>query len=89
MFSRPARQYTLGRGTLYVVLYPDSVARLQDQALLDTVRVQRSGGTYAWEQPPTLILSRNVSAVLLTGSELLTIRVQDQLTAGLPALQRR
>jgi hypothetical protein len=89
MFSVKARKYALGRGTLYVLLYPDSMARVRDVAPLDTVRVLRAGQSFAWEMPPTLVQSRNLAAVLLTSSELLTIRVQDQLTAGLPVLQRK
>ena len=39
--------------------------------------------------PATLVVSRNVVAVLLTESALLQDRVHDALTAGLPTLERR
>lgn len=90
MFGRPARHYRLGRGELYVVLYPDSAARAADLVALDRATVSRRGRpAYAWPMPPYLVESRNAAAVLLTGSEHLTARIDDIFTAGLPTLRRR
>lgn len=90
MFSRPARHYRLGRGELYVVLYPDSAARAADLATVDSLTVTRRGAPrHAWPDPPFLVVSRNAAAVLLTSSEHLAARIEDLFTAGLPTLQRR
>lgn len=90
MFSRPARHYRLGRGELYVVLYPDSAARAADLATVDSLTVTRRGTPrHAWSVPPFLVVSRNAAAVLLTSSDHLVARIEDLFTAGLPTLQRR
>jgi hypothetical protein len=90
MFSRPARHYRLGRGELYVVLYPDSAARAADLATVDSLTVTRRGTPrHAWSDPPFLVVSRNAAAVLLTSSDHLVARIEDLFTAGLPTLQRR
>jgi hypothetical protein len=90
MFSRPARHYRLGRGELFVVLYPDSTSRLADVATVDSLTVSRRGAPrHPWPSPPYLVTSRNAVAVLITNSEHLMARVDDIFTGGLPALQRR
>lgn len=89
MFARPARHYRLGRGELYVVLYPDSAARVADLATVDSLTVTRRGAArHPWQDPPYLVVSRNAAAVLLTSSEHLTVRIEDLFTAGLPTLKR-
>jgi hypothetical protein len=90
MFGPPARHYRLGRGELYVVLYPDTTARAADLATLDSLTVSRRGAPlHSWPMPPYLVVSRNAAAVLLTSSEHLTVRIDDIFSAGLPLLKRR
>lgn len=90
MFDRPARHYRMGRGELWVVLFPDTLARALAVAALDSATASRRGAPrHDWGRPPLLIHSRNLAAVLLTPNENVAIRVGDALTAGLPALVPR
>lgn len=88
MFSTPGTRVSLGRGELQLFIYEDTLQRAWDVALLDTIEVAPRGQRGAWPMPASLVVSRNIAAVLLTESALLHDRVHDALTAGLPTLQR-
>lgn len=90
MFAVPARHYRLGRGELYVVLYPDAAARERDVAQLESLTVSPRGGPrHPWPMPPAFFTNANAAVVLLTASEHLTARIDDIFSGGLPQLQRR
>lgn len=80
----PAAVYGVGRGELQVYVYPSVAARERAISALDTTRVAPRATPFAWPKPPTLIVSNNLAAVLLTDDERLVERVQLALTAGLP-----
>jgi len=82
--SVPGAVYAVGAGELQVYLYPDSTARRRDFANVDTVRVQPAGSAVAWRATPTLMVSNNLAAILLSDSETQIERVRLALTAGLP-----
>lgn len=85
-FSVPGRSVKLGRGEIVFFLYPDSAQRVRDTAALDTLTAAPRGSSGSWNQPPTLVVSRNVAVVLLSRETNVRIRVTDAFTAGLPAL---
>jgi hypothetical protein len=79
--SVPGVVYGIGRGELQIFLYPDSAARAQNFARFDAAQVQSvqsSGGT------PTLIVSNNLAAILLSDNATQVERVRLALQAGLP-----
>ena len=81
--SVPGLRYELGRGELYVFLYPDSTARRRDTERLDPARAAPPGQLGGWSGRATLITSDNLAAVLLTANETLLERVQLAVGAGL------
>lgn len=89
LFSVPGVRVGLGRGELQLFLYADTLQRARDVARLDTIEVALRGERGHWPMPATLVVSRNIAAVLLTESTLLHDRVHDALAAGLPTLERR
>ena len=89
IFAVPGVRVQLGRGELQLFIYDDTLSRARDIARLDTIEIAPRGQKGSWRMPATLVVSRNVVAVLLTESALLQDRVHDALTAGLPTLERR
>ena len=81
--SVPGLRYELGRGELYVFIYPDSSARRRDTERLDPTRAAPPGQLGGWPSRATLITSDNLAAVLLTANETLLERVQLAVGAGL------
>ena len=81
--SVPGLRYELGRGELYVFLFPDSIARRRDTERLDPTRAAPPGELGGWSGRATLITSDNLAAVLLTANETLLERVQLAVGAGL------
>jgi hypothetical protein len=81
----PGDVYRLGRGELQVFLYPSAAERQRDWAGIDSARVAPEGKFISWPTPPTLIVSENLAAILLSLNGRLIDRVQLALTAGLPA----
>jgi hypothetical protein len=81
--------FALGRSELQVFVYPDSAARARDTGRLDPKAVAPAGARTPWSMAPTLIVSNNLAAVLLSQDERQIERVQDALTAGLPAPKRK
>jgi hypothetical protein len=87
--SVPGVSLTLGRSELQVFVYPDSEARRRDVARLDPMTFAPPGARAPWSIPPALIVSNNLAAVLLSQDERQIERVQDALTAGLPAPKKQ
>ena len=81
--SVAGQRYELGRGELFVFLYPDSTARKRDTERLDPTRAAPPGQAGGWSTRATLITSDNLAAVLLTTNETLLERVQLALGAGM------
>ena len=82
--GRPPLAYQLGTSELYVFVYPTVEERDRALADVDTAHVMPKGRLVTWSQPPTLITSSNLAAILLSANERLIERVQNSLTAGLP-----
>ena len=82
--GRPPLAYQLGTSELYVFVYPSVDERDRALAAVDTAHVMPKGRLITWSQPPTLITSSNLAAILLSANERLIERVQNSLTAGLP-----
>ena len=87
-FSVSGRAVHLGRGEIVFFLYADSAQRVRDTALLDTLTAAPRGSGGNWNQPPTLVVSRNVAVVLLSRETNVRIRVTDAFTAGLPTVAK-
>jgi hypothetical protein len=82
----PGKTFHLGAtATLQVFVYPTATARERDLTGVDTVSVQAQGSTVTWPVPPTLIVSNNLAAILLSPNARTIERVQLAITAGLPA----
>jgi hypothetical protein len=85
----PVLAYQLGRNTLHVYLYADSLARRAVTATLDTVTASPPGRSGVYALPHILIVQNNLAAVLVGGSETQQERVRLALEAGLPVSARR
>ena len=77
-------RYDFSQGVLDVFLYPSAEAARGDAATLDSARAAPAGVTPGYRWPATLIVSRNVLAVIQTANGRLGERLQNALTAGLP-----
>jgi hypothetical protein len=84
VFPVAGTSYTLGTAALHVYLFASSKARETAVAAIDTVAVAPRGGAANWPMPPTLIMSNNLAAVLISDNGRLVERVQNAITAGLP-----
>jgi hypothetical protein len=80
----PGRSYMLAGDELQVFIYPSAEARERDLSDLDSATVAPPGEDVGWAEPPTLIVSNNLAAILIGGSSRQIERVQLALTAGLP-----
>jgi hypothetical protein len=74
----------LGRGTLAVYLFADSVARARAATRLDTVRYVRAPKPPTMMSKATLIENDNLLALLFSKNEQQIERVSDALMAGPP-----
>jgi len=80
------RAYLVGDARLEVFLYSSAVDRAADSRLLDSARVAPlTGSAPVWPAPPTLLLSDNLLAILLSDNGRQIERVTNAITAGLPA----
>lgn len=80
--SVTGRAYHLGEAELQVFVYADSAAVARDVQRLDTATVAPPGQRTEWRTKPTLIISNNLAAILLSRNERQIERVQLALTAG-------
>jgi len=87
----PGVRYHVGNAEheLQVFLYPSAEARERDTALLDSATVSPRGTRVAWRTPPTLVVSNNLVAVILSVNDRTVERLTLALGAGLPAPERR
>jgi hypothetical protein len=76
--------YSLGSSRLEVFIYDNEAALQRDLRAIDTVAVAPKGSTASWPSTPTLILSANLAAVLLTQNPRQAERVVLAITAGPP-----
>jgi hypothetical protein len=75
--------WRLGRATIHVFRYRDSVARRADFITLDSARAKPGSDTLArWIGPPTLLVNDNLLAILLSDNAQQIERVSLALTAG-------
>jgi hypothetical protein len=74
----------LGRSELVAFLYEDAASMRADVGRLDSLAAAPRGAGAPWSQPPTLITSDNLAAVLLGGDEHKVERVVLAITAGPP-----
>lgn len=84
----PGVVWRIGHGELQLFLYADSAAMRRDVSQLDSARAAPRTMMITWIKPPTLITSNNLAAILLSDSGEEIERVENALTAGLPALPR-
>lgn len=77
--------WRLGRATLHVFRYRDSVARHDDWVMLDSVTARpRTDTVTTWQGTPTLLVNDNLLAILLSDNGEQVDRVSLALTAGPP-----
>ena len=78
------RRWRLGRAELQTFIYPSAEALQKDLAALDTATGQpRSGRDRVdWSRPPATIVSRNLLAFLLGGTERHDERIRNAIEAG-------
>lgn len=88
MFSVEGTQYSLGAAEIDVYVFPSARDRERAVAGIDSVTVAKPGVQAPWKSPPTLIVSNNLAAVLVSDDGRLIERVQDAITAGLPRASR-
>ena len=78
--SMPARSYQLEDGDeLQLFIYADSTARARDTDRLDTRRVAPPDMMIKWRAQPSLIVDRNLAAIVITNDEARRQRVRDAL----------
>jgi hypothetical protein len=84
--SIPARSYALeGGDELQLFIYPDSAARERDTRRIDTVRVAPPDMMIKWRAQPTMIIDRNMAAIVITNDEARRQQVRDALLPRDPA----
>jgi hypothetical protein len=88
VFSAPGMSYMLGEAELHVYLFASARDREAAVSGIDTVAIAPRGTPSAWPSPHTLITSNNLAAVLVSDNGRLIERVQNAITAGLPAAAR-
>lgn len=80
--------YRIGNDELQVFIYPSAEARERDSMRLDSTTAAPPGARQGWPSTPTLIVSNNLLAIMLSRREQQIERVQLALTAGLPSGER-
>lgn len=78
--SVPATLLTLPKAQLQAFIYGDAVALGRDVARLDTVRVAPPTTMITWVMPPSLVVSNNLAAIVLTRDSMTRHRVTDAIT---------
>jgi hypothetical protein len=81
----PGIAYDVSTAELQVFVYPTARDRERDTAKLDTLIAAPPGTVVQWKLPPTVIVSNNLLAILLSKNETQIERLQLAITAGLPA----
>ena len=77
--------WRLGRATIHVFRYRDSVSRHTDFIALDSAHARPRGDTLAaWPGTPTVLVNDNLLAILLSDNDEQVERVSLALTAGPP-----
>ncbi|MBK6489323.1 MAG: hypothetical protein IPF98_21270 [Gemmatimonadetes bacterium] len=89
--SVPGATYHIGNAEheLEVFLYPSAEARARDTAALDSTTVSPRGTRVAWRTPPTLVVSNNLAAIILSFNDRTVERLTLALAAGLPEPEKR
>lgn len=89
--SVPGTSYQVGNAEheLQVFLYPSADERARDTAALDSATVSPRGTRVAWRTPPTLVVSNNLAAIILSLNDRTVERLTLALAAGLPAPEKR
>ena len=80
----PGVAYDASNAEIQVYLYPTAADRARDTDQLDTVAVAPRGQSAAWREPPTLVVSNNLAAVILTVNGRQAERIALALGAGMP-----
>jgi hypothetical protein len=75
----PGTLFSLGASEIQIYVYPDEAARLHDTHALDPHLVAPPHMMITWRMPPTLIVSGNLAAILLTRDAALRDRVHHAL----------
>jgi hypothetical protein len=90
-FSVPGVSYNVGSAEhqLLVFVYPSASARAHDTALLDSATVSPRGTRVTWPAPPTLVVSNNLAAVIVSLNDRTVERLALALSAGLPKPEKR
>jgi hypothetical protein len=80
----PGVVYDASNAEIQVYLYGTAADRARDTEQLDTVAVAPRGQTAVWKEPPTLVVSNNLAAVILTVNGRQAERISLALGAGMP-----
>jgi len=82
----PGTVYHVGSADhqLQVFLYASEADRRRDTDALDSATASPRGGRVAWPAPPTLVMSHNLAAIILSLNDRTVERLALALGAGLP-----
>lgn len=85
-FSVPGTAYQVGvkDDVVEIYIYPTVDARKGDTEKLDSATVSPKGTKVTWSAPPTLVMSNNMAAVILSLNDRTVERLALALGAGLP-----
>jgi hypothetical protein len=88
VFDVSGTTYALGSASLHVYVFRSAAAREKAVGGIDTVKVVKRGEAPTWSAPAWLITSNNLAAVLISDNGQTVERVQNAITAGLPATSK-
>jgi len=90
-FSVAGIEYFVGNPEhrVQVFLFPSAEIRARETAALDSVTAAPPGQRVTWRTPPTLVVSQNLAAVVLSVNDRTVERLSLALGAGLPQPAKR
>jgi hypothetical protein len=78
----PGVGYDVGNAQIEVFLYPNAQERARDTDQLDSETVSPRGQPQIWREPPTLVVSNNLAAIILSVNARQAERIALALEAG-------
>jgi hypothetical protein len=82
--SVPGTVYEVRNAEIEVFLYPSASDRARDTEALDSATVAPHGQPVVWRDPPTLVTSNNLAAIVLSPNDRQSERIALALGAGMP-----
>ncbi len=80
----PGTVYETRNAEIEVFLYTSAADRARDTDALDSVTVAPRGQQVVWRDPPTLVTSNNLAAIILSPNDRQSERIALALGAGMP-----